>query len=188
MVESISLPEAFDADPESEKILKRVKAKASKGFKFTKANCLESATNLAFYLYIFRRAEEALGVCEFLGQYPFDGNFNLWTWIELSLSLQSRIYIESSLKDKSDACVRRLAEAGYVKARLQGELLEDNVKDIEQAVADGSKTDERDYRVLVLQELCFMKALGGSGKYPAGKLEEMIQDNLKHLRRILKVD
>ncbi len=122
------LPDAFDPTGEKEKALAQAKARLSKGFRWSKAQSLYAAGNLAVLLHVFRRDGEALEVCRALGRIQFDGKYTLWSAVETALTLQARLLRQRGETAEADACVRRVREAGFVDTRLKGILLDRNAR------------------------------------------------------------
>ncbi len=178
------IPASFDPDREEIKYLKALKRKAAKSFSFTRMEALFKMKELAYALYAFRRTGECLEVCQTAARVEFSGNFNLWSPVETTLALYARMLKEKGETTAADTVMARVRKAGFVNARLMGELLKD--KEIREAIADGSITDERDWRLRQLSELCFMKELGGSAEYPVDRIETLFQENLAALRELLK--
>jgi hypothetical protein len=190
MAERVTLPPAFDADQEAHPFLVRVKKKAAKDFRWSKAGCLENALRLAWWLFIFGKEEEALEVCRFLGQSEFKGNFNLWTWVELGLALQARLTRQRGLADEAERCRERIAAAGFAKGRLEGNLLDGagGRRDcVRQAAASGDETRERDWSAMALMELCFVIEMVGSNACPVAHLEQEFEQICARLRTLLDV-
>ena len=108
----MDLPVAFDATIESVKFLARAKQRAAKSFSFTKSSALQYAADLAFWLYLFGREDEALEVCEFLGD-PERRHF-------LASQLQARAvenYGLSAMADATEAVYRKVCPL-VVDARM----------------------------------------------------------------------
>ena len=183
----MTLPPVFDSDGEPVKFMARVKNRAAKNFRWTSMRPLENAMYLAYWSYVFDRNEDALQVCEFLSLFQFSGNYNLWTWIEHSLALEARLLRSSNKHQEAADCVARIRAAGFVETRLDGSLLTGKDRNINDAVADGNKTRERDWRVLLMIELCVLIELGGSQQLPIGQLEYRLQENLVQLQRLVDV-
>ena len=162
MADAESFPIAFAADREADKFLAGVKKRAATKFSRKKQASLENAMRLAYWLYVFRKDDEALDVCRFLGTYEFAGNFNLWSWIEYTLALQSRIARQRGQDDESAECLHRIRAAGFVSSRLTGNLLDDKLECIRSAASAKNKTGERDWSLTALLELCVLIELGGS--------------------------
>lgn len=182
------LPPAFLDEAEPHKFLSRLKKRASKNFKLTKSSSLENAFVLAYWLYVFGRDDEALEVCRFLGQVEFAGNFNIWSWVEKTLALQSRIVRLRGNKEESRRCVERIETACVVEARLKGSLLdgENGRRDcVRLATESGDKTDERDCRHLLLSELTYVIEVGRPSWMAVRKLENEYSENLVRLREIV---
>jgi len=179
-----SLPAAFDETQETNKFLAGVKKKASAKFSRKKAASVENAVRLAYWLLVFDKQDAVLEVCRFLNTYEFAGNFSLWSWIEFSLALQSRIVRQRELWDEAVECVQRIRAPWFVPARLSGGLLD--LERIKSAVAEGNTVSERDWSLLTLLELCVLIELGGSETWPVAALEREFQQILTRLRSIMK--
>jgi hypothetical protein len=182
-VPSISLPRAFDPRQETHKFLARAKTKASKNFRWTSSKCLSNATTLAFWSHVFGRDEDALEICRFLAQCQFTGNFSLWSSVELALALQSRLLRKLRQRAEARQCIKRIQEAGFVASRLKGDLLDRDYLKI--AIKEGRKILEREIRLRMLQELCFMIELGGSKTFPVASLERDYQETMNRLRNMV---
>lgn len=182
---TIELPGAFGAENEQIKFLQGVKKKAAKSFSLTRMDSLYKTHDLAYALYIFGRVDECVEVCVTAARVEFSGNFNIWSPVETTLALYARILGEKGDKGGSTAVMERVRAAGFVEGRLTGLLLKD--KEMQDAINEGSKTDERDWRMCQMSELCFMKELGGSQAYPVDAIEKLFMENLTALRALLKV-
>jgi hypothetical protein len=179
------LPRAFDPDQERDKFLIRFKKRAVKNFKLTKASSLENATHLAYWLFVFARDDEAMEVCRFVGRYQFQGNFNLWSWVETALALESRLARQAGEDQESAGCVQRMRAAGVVQRRLEGNLLDGpggHLDCIRGATAAGDKSSILGWSLRALMELCFLIELGGSASWPVDRLEKEFQEVLSSLR------
>jgi hypothetical protein len=175
-------PKAFDPGREKDKFLAGLKKKIPKNFDFNSMECLENAMILAYWLYVFKKDGEAMEICGFLEQMKFSGKYDLWSFLENTLALHSRILQEKGSPEESKKCINRINAAGFVKERLDGTQRYN--QDIQNAARDGNKTEEKKFRLLDLTELCFMKELGGSKFFPAEKLEQLIQNSITNLRKL----
>jgi hypothetical protein len=180
------LPPAFNPDQETDKFLAKLKKKASTNFSWTKKDALKNAEKLAYWLYVFERENQALEVCRFLGTLQFSGNFNLWTWVELTLVLQSRILRLRHQESEAADCLKRIDAAGFVAERLTGRLLDGQLESMQEAVTEKDKTGEREWAMIALSESCFVLELGGSAKWPVEKVEQQIGNLLVRLRNLAK--
>jgi len=179
------LPPVFNSQDEPVKFMARMKARAAKDFRWTAKRPLEDAMCLAYWSYVFGRNDDALQVCEFLSQLQFSGDYNLWTWIELSLALEARLLRTINRQQEAAECVARIWAAGFVEERLEGLLLNSKERNIDCAVSDGDKTRERNWRVLLMLELCIIRELGGSEQLPVQRLEDSFQLNLSRLQELV---
>ncbi len=185
MVNQDPLPPSFDPDKESDKFLIAIKKRASKNFKRTKKDPLENAKHLAYWQYIYGREDEALETCRFLGLSEFEGNFNLWCWVESALALQSRIMRMRGEKKEARQCLKRIKDAGFVEDRLKGRIVGNYRECIKRAIETKDKTLERDWNMLALEELCFIIELSKPGS--AAAFEEQFSTHLSRLRQIVKI-
>ncbi len=184
---SLPFPKGFAANISESKFLNRIKKKAVKNFSWSSAKSLENASNLSYWLLVFDKENESLEVCEFLSKFQFNSNFNLWSWIEHSLALQSRIYRKRKKLNKASHCIDRIISAGFVKERLDGLFVEDREKQIKIAILDNDKWATREWIFLLLIEICILSELGGSSKLPIEILEMKFTENLQKLRKMLIV-
>lgn len=162
-----------------------VKDRAAKNFKWTVSRSLENSMYLAYYSFVFGRYDDALEVCEFLSQFQFAGDYQLWGWIEHTLALQSRLLRFFVKPQEAADCVGRIQKAGFVETRLSGSLL--GTRNLDAAICDGRKIAERDWRAIRLVELCTVIELGGSEELPIQRLEIMFQENLLRLQGLVGV-
>lgn len=186
MPDSQPLPAAFDATNDSNKFLIRIKRKASKDFSWTREVSFLATQKLAYWLYVFGNEAEALEVCQFLGQFQFAGTHYLWRWVMSTLVLESRILRLAGKKAEALKCVERVKSADFIEERLSGLLVHGQLKSVDEAIAEKSKTDEREWSLIAFSELCFMNELGGSETWPPAKIEQKMQDLLGRLREIVQ--
>ena len=179
----MSLPIVYSSQSEPIKFMARVKERAAKNFKWTVSRSLQNSMYLAYYSYVFDRCDDALEVCEFLSQFQFAGDFQLWGWVEHTLALQSRLLRLLGKPQEAADCVSRIRKAGFVETRLSGSLL--GTRNLDVAISDGRKTAERDQRVVRLIELCTVIEVGGSQELPVTTLEFLFQENLTRLQELV---
>lgn len=182
------LPEAFNAESEQNKFLAKCKSKAAKNFSIKRQSSLSDSGDLALWLYVFRRHSEAAEVCRFVGLSDFDGNHNLWSFVETTLALQSRIARECSKKQESKQCLDRIINAGIEKSRLEGSLLHGRDgyrQQIKQALKEQDSKSEVTWRRIALSELCFIVELGAGKKFKKVEAESEFQENLNAIRATL---
>lgn len=74
-------------------------------------NTFSSASDLAYWLYLFDRKDEALEVCRHFTRYEFNGDHNFWTWVEILLVLQIRICREYDFREEAEHCRKRIVSA-----------------------------------------------------------------------------
>lgn len=177
------LPGAFDPAGETVSALAQAKAKLSKNFKWSRAQCLYDAGALAVLLHVFRRDDAALEICRALGQIQFDGKYTLWSAVETALTLQARLLRQRGGSAEAAECVRRVREAGLAPGRLKGILIDRN-ETVNEAVKSGQKKIELAGRLTRAKELAFIIELGGSAECPVDQLERDWETNLARLREL----
>ncbi|HLL60837.1 MAG TPA: DUF6707 family protein [Candidatus Nitrosocosmicus sp.] len=184
-----SLPLVFNSEKEKIPFLARMKKRASKDFRWTRWRSLQNATLVAYWLYIFGKDKDALEVCRFVAQYQFDGDHNFWAWVESALALQARLFHSQRKEQEATQCIERIRAAGFVEDRLKGIMIygkKGYKEGIENAIADGDKILEREWRLAMIQELTVLIELGGSRKWPVSKLEKEFNDNLLRLQKLIQ--
>lgn len=182
-----SLPAAFDATSEPNKVLAKAKASVSKKFSWTKSQPLFDTLDLAVLLLVYGREQEALEVCQTLGKLQFNGSFNLWGAAERALTLEARILRSRGESEEADNCVQRVRDAGYVDTRLEGSLLDRNGL-LEESLKNGKKKWEFEARKTRASELAFIIELGGSAKLPIAKAEQDWEENMAAMRQLAGAD
>jgi hypothetical protein len=171
----------------------RLATSLAKNFKPTASDPLERAKNLAYLLYVHKQPGLCLQVCQLLNDIAFKGNYNLWTWVELTLALEWKLRMDTGQQELAQACANairatcqigseteQLRKAATLEYRLTGSLLRD--AEIAKAQQSGDKTGEKNWRMLQLGELLFIEALGGSGALPVSELKQQFAFNLAKLR------
>lgn len=174
------LPPAFNPQLESNKTLNKAKASVSKKFSWTKKDSLFEAKRLAYLLLVFGKDDEALEVCKHLGQFEFQGNYRLWTAVEMALALQARLHRDRGEEKLAKACIDRIRKAGFVDERLEGSMLDPNSA-LEIALQEEDEKRELLARLSRASEIAFIIELGGSKVCPVKK-EQQWSENLNRLK------
>jgi len=165
----------------------------AKNFKPTASNPLERAKNLAYLLYVHEQPALCLQVCQLLNDITFKSNYNLWTWVELTLALEWKLRMDAGQPVRAQECANtirdtyqtggeteQLQKTATLARRLMGSLLYD--KEIAKAQQSGDKTEEKNWRIIQLGALLFLEALGGSSAFPVSEIEQQFASNLTKLR------
>jgi hypothetical protein len=162
-------------------------------FKSTVVDSLERTKNLAYQLYVQDRSDLCLQVCQLLNDLIFTHNYNIWTWVALTLALEWKLQTQAGELIQAQRCAAILrstyelsdpvAQAQGAKNlawRINGGLRYDD--QIAQAVQRGDTTAEKSYRQLQLGALLCIQALGGSATLPLPELERQLVFQLAKLR------
>ena len=183
----MNFPNSFIETKNDASFLIRAKKKAIKNFSWKSSVSLQNVSSLAYWLYVFDRENEALEICDFLSKFQFAGDFNLWTWIEHSLALQSRLYRNKGKLNESQNCINRILSAGFVKTRLDGLFVEDRENNIKYSTEENDVRAIRELTFLLMIELCILIELGGLLKLQVNVLEKKFSATVHKLRKILKI-
>jgi hypothetical protein len=194
-----STPEGVIADvaaahPGNAKV-QRVAARLAKGLNMKSGSNLQDVRDLAHILFVdVDDPQRALTVAELITDLPFDGNFGRWKWIESCLAIAAHITRQAGDTQRSEAYAAALrvpddAETDPLKAKLnaqfrQRQLNEPNLYDREigRAVAHVDKKTEKDWRLLRLGTLMYLRAHGGSQTLNAAELDRRINNELVAVR------
>ncbi len=173
----------------------RLAASLAKHFKDTTAVSLQRASHLAYRLYVLEQPGLSLQVCQLLNDNTFKNNYNLWTWVELTLALEWKLRAQLGQEPRAHACAaairatyelgdggaqaQRLRTLGFVLAG--GLLYDDQIAEAERVKDTQAATS---YRMAQLGRLLFMQALGGSTAIPVAELEQQLVLQLHKLRSV----
>lgn len=185
---------AAEAHPGSVGVL-LLSERLAKGINTKSGSCLKDLSDLAHELFvILKDAENALAVADLLNVLPFDGNPGRWASVEASLALSSYICRQLGQEERAAAYERFLRapdamELDPFKARInakvrQRSLNEPNFydKEIFRSIDSSNPDAEREWRLLRLEALLFLRAHGGSETIGAPELERRIGHELDSVR------
>jgi hypothetical protein len=179
------LAEAYPASA----VVQEISGRLLRGINLKSGSNLQDLHHLAVTLLVDHAdTANALTVADLLTVLPFDGNFGRWKWIEGALAMAS--YLSRHDAERSAAYSAALrsaddAETDPLRAKLaatvrQRQLNNPNVYDPEivRATASGNKSVEKDWRVLRLGVLLYLRAHGGSETLSRDVLERRIESEL----------
>jgi hypothetical protein len=167
----------------------------AKGINTKSGSCLKDLSDLAHELFILRKdAENALAVADLLNVLPFDGNPGRWASVEAALALSSYICRRLGQEERAAVYEKFLRtpdgmETDPFKARInakvrQRSLNEPNLydKEIFRSLDNANPDAEREWRLLRLEALMFLRAHGGSETIGLQELERRIGQELESVR------
>ncbi|AOT03392.1 DUF6707 family protein [Arthrobacter sp. U41] len=185
---------AAEAHPDSAGVL-LLSERLAKGINTKSGSCLKDLSDLAQELFIILKdAENALAVADLLNVLPFDGNRGRWASVESSLALSSYICRQLGQEERAAVYEKFLRtpdgmETDPFKARInakvrQRSLNEPNLydKEIFRAMDNSNPEAEREWRILRLEALLFLRAHGGSETIGAPELDRRIGNELESVR------
>ncbi|MBT2549225.1 DUF6707 family protein [Arthrobacter sp. ISL-65] len=169
--------------------------KLVKGINTKSGSCLKDLSDLAHELFVMLKdAEAALAVADLLNVLPFDGNPGRWGSVEASLALSSYVCRQTGQKGRAAVYEKLLRapdnqETDPFKARMQARvrqrsLNEPNLydKEIFRSIDNSNHEAEREWRLLRLESLLFLRAHGGSQTISGSELERRIANELESVR------
>ena len=185
---------AAEAHPKSVGVL-LLSERLAKGINTKSGSCLKDLSDLAQELFIILKdAEHALAVADLLNVLPFDGNRGRWASVEASLALSSYICRQLGQEERAAVYEKFLRapdamETDPFKARInakvrQRSLNEPNLydKEIFRSMDNSNPDAEREWRLLRLEALLFLRAHGGSETIGAPELDRRIGNELESVR------
>jgi hypothetical protein len=192
MEASAKLFQEISSQPLGIKKIDKLAASLAKSFKPTVASSLEKVNDLAFWLFVYEKNELSLRACRLLSVVPFNDNYNLWTWIETALALESKLLRLANDQAEAEQCLSKIRapfmigdemhqaiKSRALTRRLSGELLQDDA--ITQAQDEGELDVANEYRFAHLKELVYIQALGGSDQLSVADIEDGIQATVREL-------
>ncbi|MBB6407076.1 DUF6707 family protein [Arthrobacter sp. AZCC_0090] len=166
-----------------------------KGINTKSGSCLRDLSDLAHDLFIeLRDPDHALAVADILNVLPYDGNRDRWMSVERALALSSFICRELGQTERAEVYDQLLQapdtlETDPFKARIaakvrQRGLNEPNLydKEIFRSIDNGNRDAEREWRLLRLETLLFLRSHGGSNTLGVGELDHRIANELEAVR------
>ena len=162
--------------------------------KKTQASYLESLNHLAYLLYLDDQEEMAKKLLESVIQVPFEGNYNIWTFIDSSLVLlaylereaENQVFVYKKLLlspleqgEESTQNIRRKVHQRF----LNGESLEQKLAKIEQA---SSLESEMERRLLYLTDLLKIHLFIAESMCEETDIQAKIEENMEILKKYIK--
>jgi hypothetical protein len=185
---------AAEAHPKSAGV-QLLSERLAKGINTKSGSCLKDLNDLAQELFIILKdAKNALAVADLLNVLPFDGNRGRWSSVEASLALSSYICRQLGQEERAAVYEKFLRapdamETDPFKARInakvrQRSLNEPNLydKEIFRSMDNSNPDAEREWRLLRLEALLFLRAHGGSETIGAPELDRRIGNELESVR------
>jgi hypothetical protein len=185
---------AAEAHPDAEGVL-LLADRLAKGVNFKSGSCLKDLSDLAHELFItLKDADGSLAVADLLNVLPYDGNPGRWASVEASLALSSYICRQNGQEARAEVYEKLLRtpenqETDPFKARMaakvrQRSLNEPNLydKEIFRSIDNSNHDAEREWRLLRLESLLFLRAHGGSETIGTSELERRISNELEAVR------
>ncbi|RDV08491.1 hypothetical protein DXK94_19555 [Arthrobacter sp. RT-1] len=185
---------AAEAHPDAMGVL-LLTDRLAKGVNFKSGSCLKDLSDLAHELFItLKDAESSLAVADLLTVLPYDGNPGRWASVEASLALASYICRQDGQNERAAVYEKLIRtpenqETDPFKARMaakvrQRSLNEPNLydKEIFRSIDNSNHDAEREWRLLRLESLLFLRAHGGSETIGMGELERRISNELEAVR------
>lgn len=167
----------------------------AKGVNVKSGSCLKDLSDLAHELYVaLKDGERSLEVADLITVLPFDGNPGRWSSVEAALSLASYICRQDGQAERAQVYEKLIRtpenqETDPFKARMaakvrQRSLNEPNLydKEIFRAIDNSNRDAEREWRLLRLESLLFLRAHGGSETINATELDRRISNELEAVR------
>ena len=185
---------AAEAHPDAMGVL-LLADRLSKGVNFKSGSCLKDLSDLAHELFItLKDADGAMSVADLITVLPYDGNPGRWTSVEASLALASYICRQDGQDARAEVYEKLIRtpenqETDPFKARMaakvrQRSLNEPNLydKEIFRSIDNSNHDAEREWRLLRLESLLFLRAHGGSETIGSSELERRISNELEAVR------
>lgn len=162
--------------------------------KKTQASYLESLNHLAYLLYLDGQEEIAKELLDSIIQVPFDGNYNIWTFVDSSLVLLAYLEREAENKvfdykklllspleqgEESTQNIRRRVHQKF----LNGDSLDQKFAKIEQA---SSTESEMERRLLYLTDLLKIYLFITESTCEKTDIQAKIEENTEILKKYIK--
>src|SRR6478735_1121733 len=167
----------------------------AKGINTKSGSCLKDLSYLAHELFVtLKDPDNAMAVADLLNVLPFDGNPDRWASVESSLALSSYICRQLGQDQRAGIYETLLRapeamETDPFKARINAKVRQRSLnapnlydKEIFRSIDNANQDAERDWRLLRLEALLFLRAHGGSETIGTVELERRIANELESVR------
>ena len=180
--------EIFEAN--KNKIITPLASRLSKRFRLTNSADLGILIELSYIHYALDETDAALQLADLISPIEFANNFDIWTWVEVGLALQSAIYRGTDRNELSKKCFEKIFyvyEQGsptnkkVFNRNLNGALL----KYGEIANAKTKKA-EYEWRMYQLQTLTLIREMGGGEEFTIERADNEILENKEKLKTLIK--
>jgi hypothetical protein len=164
-----------------------------KKFDVSKSRCLEDITRLAYIKYASGEVDTALTLVDLFTDIEFDGNHDIWTWVEYGLVLKSAILKERGELERAAACTQRKWDSleasrdpalskKIFKRTLNGKGV--SYKEIERAANDADTKSEYSWRLSLLMRLMLIREMGGGEDFIPERANTEMQENIAKMREL----
>ncbi len=175
--------------PESER-LRELADRLGRGVNVKSGSHLHDLHDIAMILFVdLADPANALRTADLLATLPYDGNFGRWKWIESALAMAAFITRDNAERSAWYSTALRVpddAEPDPLRAKSaaavrQRQLNDPNLYDPEivRASAAPDRAAEKEWRVLRLGALLYLRAHGGSQTLSREALERRIANELR---------
>jgi hypothetical protein len=174
--------------PDSDRVAE-LADRLTRGINFKSGSNLQDLRDLALTLFVDRGdLDNALKTADLLTDLGFDGNFGRWKWIESALAMAAYLTREDAARSEAYSEALRVAddaETDPLRAKLNARLRQRQLNDpnlydpeILRATGSGDRAAEKDWRVLRLGALLYLRAHGGSETLSREVLDRRIANEL----------
>ncbi|GAA4567376.1 DUF6707 family protein [Planotetraspora kaengkrachanensis] len=181
---------ALAPDHEIVPFLKRTKVSTLKKLSLTRRESLQRLEELASWLHVYDRDDEAQAVGRALLVFPFQGDYTQYGPVESVLALTAW------LAEQSDAELADTCRAHIVGAYGRREDWSDRRRSAMANRLGGWQVEwqernranhDLNYALAQLGELAFLAIWSGSGTWPMARIRQEFADKTAHLRRLKKI-
>jgi hypothetical protein len=163
----------------------------SKNFDLTSPDDLESLIELAYFQYVVGNTNTSYELVKLVSEIKFANDFDIWTWVEYGLILQSTIHKERNEEKLASECTNKITaslEKGnpvnkkVFKRTLNGDGIPEAYKEIEEA-----HDEESEYygRIILLMKLMLIREMGGGEDFTVERADKEIQENIERLKVLI---
>jgi hypothetical protein len=163
----------------------------SKNFDLTSPDDLVSLIELAYFQYVVGNTNTSYELVKLVSEIKFANDFDIWTWVEYGLILQSTIHKERNEEKLASECTNKITASleksnpvnkKVFKRTLNGDGIPDAYKEIEEAHDEESEYYER---ITLLMKLMLIREMGGGEDFTVERADKEIQENIERLKVLI---
>jgi len=166
-------------------------AALAKGFSLSNSENLEGLIRLATLRFVLDDTATTLKLTNLISDIKFDNDFDIWTWVEHGLVLQSAVYRKQGKTELAKECINKIAstfENDPINKRVFMRTLNGDGISTAYSKIQKAYDEEAEYgrRIALLWKLMLIREMGGGEEFSTDRADKEIQENIDRLKILIE--